>query len=159
MAKPTRTHRHNHSSLLSVSSSHTKKHFFTAFSKFIAARTGHPLTFAFAVGVVILWAITGPIFDYSQTWQLMINTGTTIVTFLMVFLIQNTTNRESAATQIKLDELIRADKDAHTTLLDLEELTEEEILILKEKYEEIARKSRVALRKGVKDTGSPEIRI
>jgi low affinity Fe/Cu permease len=89
----------------------------------------------------------------------MINTTTTIVTFLMVFLIQNTTNRESAATQIKLDELIRADKDAHTVLLDLEELTEKELIELKKKYEDLARAAREALRKGKTDTGSPEVRI
>ena len=148
-----------HHSLLASSGSHTKKHFFTAFSKFIAARTGHPLTFAIALGIIILWAVSGPFFDYSQTWQLMINTTTTIVTFLMVFLIQSTTNRESAATQIKLDELIRADKDAHTTLLDLEELTEEELLEMKEKYEELAAKSREKLRNGGTDKGSPEVRV
>ncbi len=88
----------------------------------------------------------------------MINTGTTIVTFLMVFLIQNTTNRESAATQIKLDELIRADKDAHTALLDLEELTEEELLELKQKYEDLAKIARKKLREGGSDKGSPELR-
>ena len=148
-----------HLSLLSASSSHTKKHFFTAFSKWVSARSGHPLTFAIALGIVILWGVTGPIFDYSQTWQLLINTGTTIVTFLMVFLIQNTANRESAATQIKLDELIRADKDAHTVLLDLEELTEEELLELKKKYEDLAARSRQKLRNGGTDKGSPEVRV
>jgi low affinity Fe/Cu permease len=152
-------HKHNHSSLLASSASHSKSHPFTAFSKWISARTGHPVTFALAVAIIVGWAVTGPMFGYSETWQLMINTGTTGGGFVMVFLIQNSTNRESAAIQIKLDELIRADKDAHTVLLDLEELTEKELLVLKEKYEDIARKSRVALRKGVKDTGSPEIRI
>lgn len=117
------------------------------------------MTFSLAVAVIVLWMVTGPMFDYSNTWQLMINTTTTIVTFLMVFLIQNTQNRESAATQLKLDELIRADKDAHTALLDLEELTEEELLSMKRKYEELAKKSREALRKGKKDTGTPAIRI
>lgn len=147
-----------HSYLLASSGSGTKRHPFAAFSKFIAARTGHPLTFACALGIVVLWAITGPFFHYSQTWQLMINTGTTVVTFLMVFLIQNTTNRESAATQIKLDELIRADKDAHTALLDLEELTEEELLGLKKKYEDLAKIARKKLRSGGSDKGSPELR-
>lgn len=150
---------HEHQSLLAVSESHTKKHFFTAFSKFIAARTGHPMTFALALGIIIVWAVSGPLFEYSQTWQLMINTTTTIVTFLMVFLIQSTTNRESAATQIKLDELIRADKDAHTVLLDLEEMTEEELLTLKHKYEDLAKAAREKLRNGKKDTGSPAVRI
>lgn len=120
---------------------------------------GHPMTFSIALGIIVVWLLTGPIFQYSNTWQLMINTMTTIVTFLMVFLIQNTQNRESAAVQIKLDELIRADKDAHTVLLDLEELTEEELLTLKGKYEDLARLAREALRKGRKDTGSPEVNV
>ncbi len=147
-----------HFSLLASSESHTKKHFFTAFSKWVAARAGHPLTFAIALGIILLWAASGPLFGYSQTWQLMINTTTTIVTFLMVFLIQSTTNRESAATQIKLDELIRADKDAHTVLLDLEELTEEELLALKMKYEDLAKLARKKLRNGGTDKGIPELR-
>ncbi len=148
-----------HLPLLSSSASHGKKHPFTAFSKWTSARMGHPLTFSFAVGIIVLWLVTGPIFQYSNTWQLMINTTTTIVTFLMVFLIQNTQNRESAAVQIKLDELIRADKDAHTALLDLEELTEDELLEMKEKYEELAKAAREKLRKGGKDTGSPTVRM
>ncbi len=149
---------HQHSSLLASSGSHTKSHPFTAFSKWVASKTGHPLTFALALGIVIAWAVSGPFFGYSQTWQLMINTGTTIATFLMVFLIQNTANRESAATQIKLDELIRADKDAHTVLLDLEEMTEEELLELKQKYEDLAKLARKKLRAGGTDKGSPELR-
>lgn len=148
-----------HSYLLASSASGTKRHPFTAFSKWISARTGHPITFALALGVIVAWLVSGPFFAYSQTWQLMINTTTTIVTFLMVFLIQNTTNRESAATQIKLDELIRADKDAHTVLLDLEEMTEKELLELKSKYEDLAKKAREKLRNGGRDTGSPRVRI
>jgi low affinity Fe/Cu permease len=151
--------KHSHPFLLASSSSHNRSHPFTAFSKWVSARSGHPLTFAAAVGIIIVWIVSGPFFGYSETWQLMINTGTTIVTFLMVFLIQNSTNRDSAAVQIKLDELIRADKDAHTVLLDLEQLTEKELLDLKAKYEDIARKSRIALRKGKKDTGRPSVRI
>lgn len=150
---------HKHSSLLASSSSHAQKHLFTALSKRASARMGHPMTFSIALGIIVVWLLTGPIFQYSNTWQLMINTMTTIVTFLMVFLIQNTQNRESAAVQIKLDELIRADKDAHTVLLDLEELTEEELLTLKGKYEDLARLAREALRKGRKDTGSPEVNV
>jgi len=128
----------------------------------IASRTSHgvgsPWAFVAALSIVIVWALTGPIFHFSDTWQLVINTSTTIVTFLMVFLIQNSTNRESAATQIKLDELIRADKDAHTVLLDLEELTEEELLELKKKYEDLAKLARKKLRAGGSDKGSPELR-
>lgn len=149
----------NHESLLHSSAAHRKTHPFAAFSKWASSKVGHPATFALAALIILAWLVTGPVFKYNNTWQLMINTGTTIVTFLMVFLIQNTQNRESAATQIKLDELIRADKDAHTVLLDLEELTEQELLDLKKKYEELARKARIALRKGRKDTGSPEVRI
>jgi len=152
-------HKQSHSYLLASSSSHNQSHPFTAFSKWISNRTGHPVTFALAVGIIILWVISGPFFGYSATWQLMINTGTTIVTFLMVFLIQNSTNRESAAVQIKLDELIRADKDAHTVLLDLEQLTEKELLDLKGKYEELAKLARKKLRAGGSDKGSPELRV
>lgn len=150
---------HRPTSLIVSSKSHMRTHPFAAMSRWASSKMGHPTTFTLAVGVILLWLVTGPMFEYSNTWQLMINTGTTIVTFLMVFLIQNTQNRESAATQIKLDELIRADKDAHTVLLDLEELTEEELVLLKSKYEELARKSREALRKGKKDTGRPSVRI
>ncbi len=148
---------HKHSSLLASSGYHVKSHPFTAFSKWVASKTGHPTTFAVALAIIALWLATGPLFDYSNTWQLMINTTTTIVTFLMVFLIQNTQNRESAATQIKLDELIRADKDAHTVLLDLEEMTEEELLELKQRYEDLAKLARAKLRKGGSDKGSPEL--
>jgi len=101
---------------------------------------------------------TGPIFRFSDTWQLVINTGTTIVTFLMVFLIQNTQNRDSAAVQLKLDELIRAVQGAHNALLDLEELTEDDLERLRDHYEELARRARDDLKRGVLDTGSPEVR-
>lgn len=118
---------------------------------------GHPLVFIVACLIVLTWAVTGPLFDFNQHWQLFINTFTTIATFLMVFLIQNTQNRDSAAVQIKLDELIRADKDAHKALLDLEELTEHELNIIKRRYELLAQKARTELRSGKKDTGIPEI--
>lgn len=149
---------HKHFSLLASSGSHVKSHPFTALSKWVASKTGQPTTFAFALGVIVLWLAMGPLFNFSNTWQLMINTTTTIVTFLMVFLIQSTTNRESAATQIKLDELIRADKDAHTVLLDLEELTEAELLALKKRYEDLAKLARKKLRNGGTDKGIPELR-
>ena len=101
--------------------------------------------------------VTGPIFKFSDTWQWVINTGTTIVTFLMVFLIQNTQNRDSEATQIKLDELIRAVKGAHNALLDLEELEDEELDRMRAYYERIAERARGHLRAGIRDAGAPEV--
>jgi low affinity Fe/Cu permease len=115
--------------------------FFTRFAKRIAAIAGRPLTFAAAVGVLIVWAATGPVFGFNDTWQLVINTGTTIVTFLMVFLLQNTQNRDSEALQIKLDELIRSVKAARNEMMDLEDLDEEELDKIKEQYMSFARKA------------------
>jgi low affinity Fe/Cu permease len=130
---------------------------FTGFAKWTSRATGHPVTFGIAVLIILVWAITGPIFRFSDTWQLVINTGTTIVTFLMVFLIQNTQNRDSAAMQLKLDELIRALNGAHNGLLDLEELSDEDLDRIKTHYEELARKSREDLKRGLKDTGTIEV--
>ena len=118
---------------------------------------GRPATFAIAVTVIVLWALTGPLFDYSDTWQLVINTSTTIITFLMVFLIQNTQNRDTEALQIKLDELIRSMENAHTVLLDLEELDDEELKRIRQDYLELARKAREGLRRGKADTGVPSV--
>ena len=98
---------------------------------------GSPWAFVLAATIVLVWAATGPIFHYSDTWQLVINTGTTVITFLMVFLIQNTQNREAVATQIKLDELIRAVKGARTRLVHLEECTDEELLELQEEFKRL----------------------
>jgi low affinity Fe/Cu permease len=117
---------------------------------------GRPSTFSLAVLVIIVWLVTGPLFGFSDTWQLVINTGTTIVTFLMVFLIQNSQNRDTEAIQIKLDELIRATRGAHNTLLDLEELNEEELDAFRSRYEAMAEAARKAMQNGVKDTGTPE---
>lgn len=130
---------------------------FASFSKGVSSAAGHPIAFISAFLIILVWAMMGKFFDYSDTWQLVINTGTTIITFLMVFLIQNTQNRDGAAMQIKLDELIRSNKDAHNALLDLEELTEKELHLLKKKYEKLATDARDGLRKGKKDRGSPEI--
>jgi low affinity Fe/Cu permease len=100
---------------------------FAQISTFIATQSGHPVTFLLAAITIIVWAVTGPLFKYSDTWQLVINTGTTIVTFLMVFIIQNTQNRDGAAIQAKLDELIRSNKTAQNSFIGIENLTQEEI--------------------------------
>lgn len=113
---------------------------FTRAAKWASRATGRPGTFILAVGVILVWAITGPLFGYSDTWQLMINTGTTIVTFLMVFLIQNTQNRDTQTLQIKLDEL-----------------DEEELEPIRNDYLELAKKARTALRRGKTDTGIPDL--
>lgn len=113
---------------------------FNGFAQWAAKGAGKGATFAVAVILVIVWAATGPVFGYSQTWQLVINTGTTIVTFLMVFLVQNTQNRDTTALQLKLDELIRVTKDARPALLDLESLSQEELADLQAGYQELARK-------------------
>ena len=115
---------------------------FTRFAKAVSRACGNPVAFTIAVGALLLWGISGPFFGFSDTWQLIINTGTTIVTFLMVFLIQNTQNRDSEALHVKLDELIRATKGAHNALLDLEELEESELDRIRDDYEKLARKAR-----------------
>ena len=132
---------------------------FDRISKRTARSAGHPLAFALAALIIVVWILTGPIFGFSDTWQLVINTVTTLVTFLMVFLIQNTQNREGAAVQLKLDELIRAVDGAHNVLLDLEELTERELDRFRDRYEQIAGSAREDLRRGISDTGTPEIQI
>jgi low affinity Fe/Cu permease len=130
---------------------------FGRFARWTAHAAGHPLAFLIAVLIIAGWALTGPVFGFSDTWQLVINTGTTIVTFLMVFLIQNTQNRDSTAVSLKLDELIRAISGAHNALLDLEELTEGDLERLRARYEELARRAREDLRLGVADTGTPDV--
>ncbi len=132
------------------------KHF-TRFAKATSRIAGRPGTFAFAVLIILAWAVTGPLFHYSDTWQLVINTSTTIVTFLMVFLIQNTQNRDTNAIQLKLDELIRTAKGAHNAMLDLEELEEKELEIFRQRYCDLAAQAREALRQGHRDTNVPEV--
>ena len=132
---------------------------FSGLSKWTSHVAGQPGTFLLAVFIILAWVMTGPIFHFSDTWQLVINTGTTIVTFLMVFLIQNTQNRESYAIQLKLDELIRAAEKAHNSLLDIEELTEQELLRIKEHYGKLAQNARRELRHGKTDFGIPDFEI
>ena len=122
-----------------------KSSWFSDFAKKTARAAGHPIIFALAGGVVILWLVTGPLFGFSDTWQLIINTGTTIVTFLMVFLIQNTQNRDSEAMHIKLDELIRAVEGAHNSLLNLEDLGEKELDRIRADYIRLAEEAREKL--------------
>ena len=130
---------------------------FTRVAKWASRETGRPLAFLTAVLIIFAWVVTGPLFRFSDTWQLVINTATTIVTFLMVFLIQNTQNRDTAAMQIKLDELIRAVEGAHNVLLDLEELDEKDIERVRANYEKLAALAREELRKGKSDTRSPKL--
>lgn len=125
-------------------------------AKRVARWCGRSGTFLLAIGIILLWILTGPIFSFSDTWQLVINTGTTIVTFLMVFLIQNTQNRDTAAIQLKLDELIRATNGAHNALLDLEELDEAVLDGFRHRYEALARDARDRLAKGLSDTDAPD---
>jgi low affinity Fe/Cu permease len=129
---------------------------YSRFAKSAARFCGRPRVFVFAVAVILVWIITGPLFGFSDTWQLVINTGTTIITFLMVFLIQNTQNRDTEAIQVKLDELIRATKGAHNALLDLEELDEKTLETFRVRYEALANSARGAIAKGGLDTDTPE---
>ncbi len=133
------------------------KNLFSRFAKKISRVVGNPISFSIAFLVIVVWAILGPIYHFSDTWQLVINTGTTIVTFLIVFLIQNTQNRDSEAMQLKLDELIRAVEGAHNTLLDLEELTTSDLDKIKKRYESLAEKAREDLKNGKLDTDRPEV--
>ena len=132
--------------------------FFNHLAKWAAQKSGKPVSFVLAALVIIAWAATGPIFSFSDTWQLVINTGTTIVTFLMVFLLQNAQYRDSEAIQIKLDELIRAMEGAHNALLELEELDQKDLDGIKAEYRKLAEKARRDLKRGKRDTDVPEVK-
>lgn len=131
--------------------------YFARLAKLTCRASGRPPAFFVAVLVVVVWLLTGPVFAFSDTWQLVINTGTTIVTFLMVFLIQNAQNRDTEALQVKLDELLRVTAGAHNALLDLEELEERELDKIRAGYGKLAERARAALRRGQPDTGVGKI--
>lgn len=116
--------------------------FFEKFSDKITSWTGSSMAFGIALGVIIVWGISGPIFGYSDTWQLVINTGTTIITFLMVFLIQKTQNKDSKAIQLKLNELVAANKKASNRMVDVEDFTEEELDVLHKFYQKLSEKAK-----------------
>jgi len=131
--------------------------FFTRIAKATSRLAGRPATFALVIVLVLAWAVSGPLFDYSDSWQLTINTFTTIVTFLMVFLIQATQNRDAEAIQIKIDELLRTQQGAHNALLDLEELEEEDLVRIRADYLRLAEEARRRLKEGTDDTGVPDV--
>jgi low affinity Fe/Cu permease len=127
--------------------SSSKQSWFTRAAKWASHAAGRPSTFIGAVLIILIWAISGPLFGFSDTWQLVINTSTTIITFLMVFLIQNTQNRDTEALQIKLDELLRAMETAHNTMIDLEELDDEELEAIRKDYLKLAANARAKVKR------------
>lgn len=129
---------------------------YSKFAKEASRFCGRPKVFTLAIAMIVVWGITGPLFDFSDTWQLVINTGTTIITFLMVFLIQSTQNRDTEAIQVKLDELIRATHGAHNALIDLEELEEDTLDEVRKKYQALADAARTQIQRGREDTDTPE---
>lgn len=124
---------------------------FSRFASWAAHSSGHPTAFFLAALIIIAWVVTGPIFGFSDTWQLVINTGTTIITFLMVFIIQNTQNRDSAAAQLKLDEIIRSIKEANNALLNMEQLDEDELENIRARYIKLAEEAQKIMRKSKSD--------
>jgi low affinity Fe/Cu permease len=138
--------------------SSSKLSWFTRAAKWASHATGRPSTFIGAILIILIWAISGPLFGFSDTWQLVINTSTTIITFLMVFLIQNTQNRDTEALQIKLDELLRAVDSARNTMIDLEELDDDELDAIREDYLKLARKARTKVKRG-KDNNNVVIEV
>ena len=130
---------------------------FARFANATARVTGSPVAFLLCVACVLIWAATGPLFKFSETWQLVINTGTTIITFLMVFLIQSTQNRDSVALQVKLDELLRISAGAHNVLMDLEELEERELERIRSVYTHLAAEARRGVNAGRSDEGVPDM--
>jgi low affinity Fe/Cu permease len=130
---------------------------FQCFARATARAAGSSWAFGLALAIIVVWAFLGPLFHFSDTWQLVINTGTTIITFLMVFLIQSTQNRDSEAMHLKLDELLRAQGGAHNAVLDIEEMSEEELAALKRAYALLARQALRNVHSGKSDLGVPEL--
>ena len=136
------THSYSRNAVNNMKGKHSIARFFNYFSAKVTHLAGTPITFILAFVIIIIWAITGPIFNFSDTWQLVINTGTTIITFLMVFVIQQTQNKDTLALQLKLNELIAANEKASNRLVDIEDLTEEELEVLKKFYIKVAEKAK-----------------
>ena len=132
---------------------------FSVLARQTARAAGHPLALVVSLTFVIVWALCGPRFDYSDTWQLVINTTTTIITFVMVFLIQHTQNRDTDAIQIKLNEIIRALEGAHNAVVSLEDLEEDQLTLLRQKYSALAEQARKRLERGALDTDAPELSV
>lgn len=131
---------------------------FSDFAKWVSKKLGLSITFVLAILLIVVWLVTGPFFHFSDTWQLIINTATTIVTFLMVFIIQNTQNRDTIAIHLKLDEIIRAIRGAHNELLKVEELSDEELEKMLKCYESLAGEIRAKIKKGYDDKGVVEVK-
>lgn len=134
-----------------------KASWYSQFTREASRVCGRPIVFALACGTIVVWAASGPLFGFSDTWQLLINTFTTLVTFLMVFLIQSSQNRDTEAIQVKLDELIRATSNAHNAIIDLEDVDEELMREIRERYERLARAARAKIDRGRGDTGCPDL--
>jgi low affinity Fe/Cu permease len=130
---------------------------FARFSRCSSTALGHPWAFALAIGGVVVWALFGPACHYSDTWQLTLNTITHVVTFLTVFIIQNTQNHHAAALQLKLDELLRAQRGAHNALLNIEDASEEELDALQDRYRRLRERIEAKLNDGIPDTDAPEL--
>jgi low affinity Fe/Cu permease len=133
-----------------------RKSRYSRFSQWFSHASGQPLSFIFAVGLITIWIVVGPMFQFSDTWQLVMNTISSIVTFLMVFVIQNTQNRQTDALQIKLDELIRATHGAHNALLDLEGMEDTQLKAFKKRYTALAHQARNELKHGLPDTDTKD---
>lgn len=131
---------------------------FSEFSKWMSKELGLSTTFVLAILLILVWLATGPLFNFSDTWQLIINTATTIITFLMVFVIQNTQNRDTTAIHLKLDEIIRAMQNTHNELLKVEELSDEELDTLLKRYENLANDIKCRMKKGQSDKGTPDLK-